>query len=849
MLRVLTNLTRFKTNFCYFFFLILINATNAQSRLVEDFNFGWNFHLTSSLSEAPLITPSDYQWEGIRLPHDWSAQSSFTTEETGASTGFLPGGVGWYRKEFVLPTTSSDKLTFIEFDGVYCNAEVWINGIYLGKRPYGYSSFSYDLSSHLKFSNEKNVLVVKVDHSNYLDSRWYTGSGIYRNVRLVTKSRTYIPQWGVKVSTPSVSREKASVHVKLLLNNVNVKPNNCSIQASVYGPNGKRLEKQEQKVKVAETTSLNFDFSILSPRLWELDNPMLYKISFTVLHGKTVLDQYDQTFGIREAHFDADKGFFLNGKPMKIKGVNLHHEGGAVGAAVPVDVWKRRLTKLKEIGCNAIRTAHNPVAPEFLDLCDSMGFLVLGEFFDEWDRPKEKSLVKLGDNKAPDSVSRGYSEHFNEWAERDLKDCIRRDYNHPSITMWSIGNEIEWTFPEYSEAYEQVNGKQKPYKYTPDYDTLKINKALSALYPGNDTLVMIAEKLVRWVKDEDLTRPVSSGSVMPSISLASGYLKSLDVVGFNYRAYDYDAAHAYYPDLKIYGSENWGTYNEWKAARDRDFVAGIFTWTGIAYQGESGPFPHKGLNLSFFDFAGFKTPRGHFFETLWKDKPHVYIGTTPLSESEFTYDSISGFGIEYKTDWIRRWTWYDIYDKWQYDEGEEILVQAYSNCEKNELFLNGKSLGVKLLSDFSEDRIVKWIVPFKAGDLKIVGYRNGIIASSYTLKTASKPYAIVAKVDREQLRANSYDVAHIEVALIDESGNHVSHDERDVRFEISGAEMNIIGVDNGSAYNVQDYISDHVITSNGRALLMLQAKDKKGSVTVVVRSGDLKEDRIEILLK
>ncbi len=819
----------------------LFGCAGSATRDVVDFNFDWHFYLGNVPDSEMMRDPEQYEWKEIRLPHDWSAESSFTKVNTGASTGFLPGGIGWYKKEFSLEGSDKGKVISIEFDGIYNNSRVWLNGTFLGERPYGYSSFDYDLTPHLNYGGKSNTLLVKVDRSNYLDSRWYTGSGIYRGVRLIKRSKTHIPKWGVFVTTPEITEEKASV--KAAIEIISNRPATIELKGTILSGAGVAVASSSQEAFIDRSGIVHLDFSINDPELWGIDSPNLYTLELELVKDGDVIDGLSQSFGIRNVRFDADRGFFLNGENLKFKGVNLHHAAGAVGAAVPIDVWRRRFEKLKSIGCNAIRTAHNPVDPKFLDLCDEMGFLVINEFFDEWDIPKGKNLHKLGDNLAPKEVSRGYSERFDEWAERDLKDCMRRDRNHPSVILWSIGNEIEWTHPYYSEAYKAVNGEQEYYLFRPDFDSLKMKRALDEVTGGQDSLLSTAKKLVKWVREMDTTRPVTCGNVLPSVGLASGYAQTVDVLGFNYRAVEYDGAHKAYPDLLIYGSENWGAYSEWKACADRDFVAGIFCWTGFAYAGEAGPWPHKGLNISFFDFAGFKTPRGHFFETLWKDEPHVYIGTTPASESEFNYDPDTGFTVEYKKEWIRRWAWYDIYDKWQYEAGEDIIVQAYTNCEENELFLNGESLGKKKLSDFTEDNIIKWLVPYAPGTLRVVGYRAGQPVSEYELKTTSEIARIDLSVDKTSLQANQYDVLHVEARLRDKNGNLVTHDPALIRFEVDG-DLRLLGIDNGSAYNVQDYKAYQCESHNGKVLLVLQSKNNTGQVKIMARVKDIVSEMV-----
>jgi len=420
--------------------------------------------------------------------------------------------------------------------------------------------------------------------------------------------------------------------------------------------------------------------------------------------------------------------------------------------------------------------------------------------------------------------------------------------------MWSIGNEIEWTFPYYSKTYEDVNGKQEYFRYEPDYDAVTIRNALQKNISGVDTLTLIAKKLTRWVKEMDTTRPVTCGSVQPSIGLATGYGQAVDVFGFNYRAMEYDAAHRAYPDLKILGSENWGAYSEWKNCVERDFVAGIFLWTGFAYLGEAGPFPRKGLDISLFDFAGFKNPRGHFFECLWKENPKVYLVTTPAAESEFSYDASTGwkFEMQYTAPpvWskLRLWEWYKVYEKWKYQKEEPIVVQTYTNCEAAELFLNGTSLGKQKREDFAEDNIIKWLVPFQAGELKVVGYNDGKKANEYLLNTTGELSKVVLQTSKKMLTADGYDVAVVTAELRDENNNLITDKDRKIEFEISGAGKNI-GIDNGWEKNVQSHRGNSIVTHHGRALLYLQTTQQQGTINVGAKCGDAKVIGVELVSK
>ncbi|TYA71746.1 glycoside hydrolase family 2 TIM barrel-domain containing protein [Seonamhaeicola marinus] len=831
------------------FIISSCSNSETQPRSIEDFNFNWKF-IKGEHSSAETLSYNDTSWEDVRLPHDWSILAGYQKENTAASTGFSEGGIGWYRKEFQVPKTDEGKAIWIEFDGIYNNAAVWINGTKLGFRPNGYASFSYDLTEHLNYG-ENNVVAVRVDHTAYVDSRWYTGSGIYRDVRLVKTSKVHIPQWGVRVTTPNVDKSRASVHFESKVVGAN---DNVEIETQILDGNGTQVAYGKTDV-LAEGNKGILTLNVENPSLWGIQTPNLYTAIISIKHNGALVDKVTQEFGIRKFRFDSNKGFFLNGENVKIKGVNLHHDAGAVGAAANKATWEYRISKLKSIGVNAVRMAHNPHSPLLMEVCDEMGILVMNEFFDEWHNPKAKSVNHLGDNAAGDAISKGYSDIFFEWAEKDLKTLIQRDFNHPSVIMWSIGNEIEWTFPHYSKTYSEVEGEIKEYKDPPTYDLSKIKPVFDRLTGGVDSLSIVAHKLSKWVKEEDTTRPVVCGSVRPTIAFASGYADAVDVLGLNYRAIDYDVAHKAFPEKCLLGSENWVAYSEWKAALERDFIPGIFVWTGFAYLGEAGPWPRKGLNISLFDFAGFKNPRGHFFECLWKEDPKVYMVTTPASDSEFSFTEKEGwkFDIQYTPPpvWnkLRLWEWYKVNEHWNYDDNEPIVVQTYTNCEEAELFLNGKSLGKQALADFKEeDNIIKWLVPHQKGELKVIGYNNGKKADEYTLLTTSKPTSIKLDIDKPSLKANNYDIAHVYVTLYDETGNKVTNANEDITFHVSeGADL--VAVDNGWEMNVNPHNTNKVQTHKGRALAIIRSKGNPGTVTVTAKMGDIKSNVLSLSIE
>lgn len=832
------------------FTLNLVSCTDPNSenpRIVQDFNFDWKFHL-GDVPNAEKKTFNDHSWKTVRLPHDWSVELSFTPENTAGATAFLPGGIGWYRKTFDVPASWQNQQTRIEFDGVYSNSEVWINGHLLGKHPYGYSPFSYDLTPYLRY-DEENTIAIRVDRSAYIDCRWYPGSGIYRNVKLVSTNPVSIPQWGVFVSTPEVSSEKATVAIQTEIKNSLTSAKKVTVKSRVFLGNALQSESETSKDVPAES-SLTFSQNqeIKNPQLWDIHTPNLYWLVSEVFVDGKLTDKTTTRFGIRSFYFDKDKGFFLNGKNTFIKGVCLHHDGGLVGAAVPKGVWERRLKKLKAAGCNAIRTAHNPPSEEFLDLCDELGFLVQDEAFDEWNNPKDKRHNY--NQQEADPLTKGYTEHFSEWSERDIKNMVRRDRNHPSIIMWSIGNEIEWTYPRYGNAtgYWGANkvGDVNYYWDEPPLTVEQIKANFEKSKPGKYVLAETAKNLSKWIKEVDTTRPVTANLVIPSVSNFSGYADALDIVGLSYRQAVYDYCKRNYPDKTFLGTENWTRYSEWQPVLEKEFISGIFVWTGIDYMGESRKWPLRGSASGLLDFAGFEKPSYKFFSTLWNDEPQVYLTTQLLEKSPYRVVEDSNNLIEKEANWAahQKWGWQDVNEHWNYQQGDSIAVEVYTNQPEVELFLNGISQGIRKLANV-DDHILKWLVPFEAGILEARAVNH---SAQNELITAGDFAEIVLTADKTTLNANAYDVAHFVVQLVDAEGNPIKHIDKEVVFEVEG-NVRLLGVDNGSPSNVQDYQSNKIMTSKGRALMILQANLKPAKVTVKARCEDAESETIELQCK
>ncbi|MCB9249446.1 MAG: glycoside hydrolase family 2 protein [Ignavibacteriales bacterium] len=594
-------------------FITFFPQVSAQDLRQQLIDFDWSFHL-GDLMGASNPGYDDSNWRKLNLPHDWSVEGEFGYDNA-SGTGYLPGGIGWYRKEFVLSDNLKDKQFIIQFDGVYENSEVWINGNYLGKRPFGFISFYYDLTPYLKFGEKENIIAVRVDNSNVADSRWYTGSGIYRHVWLFTKNKIHIQNWGTAVTTPKINENSADVRIVSSVANNADQNTNLKLLSKIIDEAGNIISKGTSEIKFQPDTEYEFDqtIEVSNPKLWSIENPYQYTLVNELYDGTLLLDKEEIKFGIRSFQFDAVKGFFLNGENLKIKGVCLHNDAGALGSAVPEREWRRRLELMKEMGANGIRTSHNPPSPELLDLCDEMGFIVMDEAFDEWEVGKKKWIKgrNVGFDKGASGVEmyysqRGYSDFFTEWAKRDIQDMVRRDRNHPSIILWSIGNEIDYPNDPYSDPSRD---NYKPWR------------------PPAYKLTEIARNLSDYIKEIDTTRPVTAALANIPLSNEIGYSAVLDVVGYNYQEKFYANDRKEFPDRKMIGSENGDALEAWLAVRDNDYMPGQFLWTGIDYLGEAGEFPNRSNAAGLVDINDFKKPIFYYRQSLWTDKPMVYIAS------------------------------------------------------------------------------------------------------------------------------------------------------------------------------------------------------------------------------
>ena len=690
---------------CYFAFL------QAQVRTEQTFEKGWKFTREDN-AEFANSGYNDSKWQNVTVPHDWAIYGPFSinndkqemaitqdgqTEamEHAGRTGGLPFvGTGWYRLNFDAPGFEKGKKATLIFDGAMSHARVYVNGQEAGYWPYGYNSFYVDATPYLK-PGERNELAVRLENEPE-SSRWYPGAGLYRNVHLVINEDTHIPAWGTYATTPVVTDKYAKVSLKTsLVSPEGANKDNYRIVTQIKDKNGKVVATGENKLSVFDNALFEQEFAVANPELWSPDTPVLYTAESKVYEGNTLKDEYTTRFGIRTLEIVPGKGFFLNGKETKFKGVCVHHDGGCLGAAMYREVWLRRLLKLKEGGCNAIRCSHNPHMPELYDLCDELGLLMMDEAFDEWENPKNK--WSTGHNVYPPKHE-GYAEDFPEWHERDLADMVRRDRNHPSIVMWSIGNEIDYPNDPYCHPlFETMTGNNdanKPAKER-QYDPNK---------PNAERLSVIAKELAAIVRTQDTTRPVTLAAAFPELSSHIGFFDALDVVGYNYKEHLYEESHKRFPDKPFLGSENGGGYEQWCAVRDNAYISGQFLWTGIDYLGEAHGWPIHGSSAGLMDLAGFEKPGFYRRKAFWSTEPFACILTRPDDGDEHEW---------------RPWNAH-----WNYTDGENVVVRVFTNVQKETISLSivGND-GEKSLHDgtyLEKEGCTEWRFAYEPGVLKAV---------------------------------------------------------------------------------------------------------------------------------
>jgi len=808
--------------------MMLISCTEESQRARQSFNQGWIFQ-KGELGDEQHVSLDDSQWRSLDLPHDWAIEGPFDIQYDTRTGGLPIYGTAWYRKHFVMDALSEGKRVTLEFDGVMNNAEVYLNGEKVGARPYGYIGFEVDLTPHIKFG-EENVIAVRVNPKE-LSARWYPGAGIYRNVWMEIKDPVHIAHWGTYIVTPEVSKEMAVINVETSLESRGDLQGRYSLETVVLDSSGKRIAAIESSVEFTgeQEAVVNQSLSIERPELWDTNHPYLYLARSSLYRNSQEIDSYETSFGVRTIHYSAEKGFLLNGQPVRFKGVCLHHDLGPLGSAVNYRATERQLEIMKSMGVNAIRTSHNPPSPEQLEICDRMGILVQVEAFDEWKLPK---------------VENGYHKYWDQWHETDLRDMIRRDRNHPSVVMWSIGNEIR-------EQGQKEGGA-------------------------------MAARLTAICHEEDPTRPVTAGFNQYPACVHNGLADAIDLVGFNYKPTQYDNVLQDHPEWIVYGAEtsscvsSRGVYHlpvenydkhsslqvssydiispPWAYPPDFETFAqesmprslGEFVWTGFDYLGEPTPYngrdnetdgkwggdwPSRSSYFGVVDLCGFPKDRYYYYQSVWTDDPMVHI--------------------------LPHWNW----------EGSEALtipVYCYTNCDEAELFLNGESLGKKVMgvdkttipaefnwwkrpeTSWDSPYRLNWNVKYQPGVLKVVAYRGGEVAAEKTIATAGSPAQIRLAPDRLAIDADGYDLSFVSVQIEDKNGNFCPLAENLIQFQVEGP-ATIAAVGNGNAATTEPFQASYRKAFNGQCMLIIKSRgESAGEIKITATSEGLTSRNVTI---
>ena len=796
---------------------------SAQNRSIILLNNGWKF-INKEVSIAEKPGYNDQSWEDVNVPHDWAISGHFDMNidlqwtqviEDGEKkprlrtgrTGALPEyGVGWYRINLPVTTADKDQKIYLEFDGAMSLTKIYVNGVYVGEHPYGYSSFSFDITKYIQLGSE-NVLAVRLENKPE-SSRWYSGAGLYRNVRIVKTEKTHVSCWGTFITTPQITKNKAVVNIRTEIENDRPTQDKVKLVTEIYNASGQKVASVSSTQSPNNQLTFNQNTQIKNPELWSIETPVLYKAVSTVFVNNVITDEYTTTFGCRSIRFDKDSGFFLNEKPVKIQGVCMHHDLGALGVAVNYRATQRQMEMMKEMGANAIRTSHNPPSPELIQICDSIGLLVIEEAFDEWKDGKNKN---------------GYANYFDEWAKSDIESMVRRDRNHPCIIAWSIGNEIR--------EQNTPNGKE------------------------------VAKFLAETCKLNDPTRPTTAGFNNHNGAIKNGLADVVDLVGFNYKPYDYAAKHKQYPDYILFGSEtastvssrgeykfpavekkgpwyndyqvssydleypNWASTadTEFEAQDDNDFIFGEFVWTGFDYLGEPTPYnegtPARSSYFGIVDLAGLKKDRFYLYQSKWSDKPVLHL--------------------------LPHWNWEDRL-------GQNVPVFCYTNYPKAELFVNGKSMGVKeknKSSKYTRYRLMWDNLIYEPGEIKIIAYndKNDSVASE-VIKTAGEPYAVKLTVDRQTINANGKDLAFVTVEVVDKGGNLCPRANNLLFFEVNG-NGRLKALCNGDATDQTSFVSNYMRVFSGKLVATVESGKILGDIELTVSGGLLKKETIQIKIK
>lgn len=765
---------------------------------------GWLFKLGDPLVQT-WRTQDPTDWQHIDIPHDWSIGMDRSPDNPcGSSGGFFPNGMGWYRKTLSIPSTWQGKTILIEFEGVYMNAEVWINGNFLGRHPYGYTSFTFDLSPYLDFSGGENTLDVSVDNAAQRNSRWYSGSGIYRHVWLWVGDTIHIAHWGTYITTPHVSPEAASVIVRNSICNTSDMAQQITLQTYLRAQDGTVVGQDKACFSLDGHQIHDFSqtFTVHSPHLWSTASPYLYVAASQLIVDDQTTDKVQTPFGIRSLEYSAEKGFLLNGTPTLLKGGCVHHDNGVLGAASFDRAEERKVEVLKQSGYNAIRCAHNPPAPGFLDACDRLGMLVIDEAFDCWREGKN---------------AYDYHVSFEDWWQRDLDSMLVRDRNHPSIIMWSIGNEV-------------------------------LERA------GHSGGIQIARELADYVRQVDPTRPVTSaingGHDRWPWEQTDAVFDALDVGGYNYQLAQYLPDHERVPSRIMVGTESTAgeAFDHWMAVLENPFVIGDFVWTSLDYLGEAGigrvhygepkrfflgDYPWHQANCGDLDLCGVKRPQSYYRDILWHHGEKIHI---------FVHDPVP----EGKTPQITYWGWPEVSKRWTWPgyEGQVFTVDVYAACDEVELLLNGVSIGKKPATK-TERYIATFHVPYAAGALTAIGYNNGSPVIRSTLATTGEPAKITLSADRETLQAETVDLSYITVDIVDADGNRHYGADQPVFFTVKGEGI-LLAVGNGNPTSTENYAGHSRRTYQGRCLVVVKTNGSPGEIHLRAMADGL--ESAEILL-
>ncbi|MEL0455909.1 glycoside hydrolase family 2 TIM barrel-domain containing protein [Flavobacteriaceae bacterium SZ-1-7] len=774
------------------------------------FNYDWKFNLGDT-SEGRTANFDDSSWRTLDLPHDWSIEGKSEIENpSGGDGGYFPMGKGWYRKTFHAANDWKGKKISIYFEGVYMNAEVFINGKSIGIQPYGYTSFSFDLTSHLEFGKD-NILTVKVDNSLQKNCRWYSGSGIYRNVWLKITNQVHVEDWGIAITIPEVSKEKATVQVKANVKNESDKPELVKLQVTVRNPEGRRIALPEMDYTIQANSEFEFDYEIEvdNPNLWSPESPSLYQAEFLLrTEENEVLDELTKTFGIRSIEFSAENGFVLNGEKVLLNGGCVHHDNGCLGAAGYDRAEVRKVELMKAAGFNALRTSHNPPSEAFLNACDSLGMLVVDEAFDGW-REMKTTITP---------ITHDYSTLFDDWWKYDLQSMVLRDRNHPSIIMWSIGNEIiERTKPEAVET---------------------------------------AKMLSDAVKEIDTTRPVTSAMTTwgQGWDIFDPLMAAHDVAGYNYQLQEAESDHERVPSRIIVNTESYpkSAFFIWNLVQKNNYIIGDFVWTAMDYLGESGIgryyypgepdgehwmvdlYPWHGAYCGDVDLIGWRKPISHYRSMLYNDNEKLYMAVREPNPE---------IG-EIKTTMWAVWPTWESWT-WPNQEGKDIEVEVYSKYPKVRLYLNGEYVGEKNTT-VAEEFKATFTLPYKVGELKAVGVsEEGKEVESTLLKTAGEATKIKLNADRQTIKSDAQDLVYVTVEITDKDGILNPNASNRLQFNVTGPGV-IVGVDNANLKDTDLYVSNIRKAWNGRAMVVIKSMREAGDINLEVIADGFQTENLKI---